>query len=131
MTSERSARIGGIIFIAAGLLHFLRPKMYEAIMPDWLPAHRELVYASGVTEALGGAAVLHPKTRRFGGWLLLATIVGVYPANVHMALTPDRYPQIPEAALWARLPLQLPMASWAWTRARAGRAAPPVGGQSS
>jgi uncharacterized membrane protein len=30
----------------------------------------------------------------------------VYPANVEMALNPERYPKIPVAALWARLPLQ-------------------------
>lgn len=117
---DRTTRFGAV-FVGAGLMHFLRPKMYEAIMPDYLPAHRELVYASGVAEAAGGLAVLHPKTRAFGGWLLLATIVGVYPANVHMALNPDRYPQIPKAALWARLPLQLPMAITAWKIARGGR----------
>lgn len=120
-----SARILGGVFITAGLLHFLRPKMYEAIMPDYLPAHRELVYASGVAEALGGLAVLHPRTRRFGGLLLVATLVGVYPANVHMALTPDDYPQIPPAVLWARLPLQLPLIVWAWKVARQGGSGAP------
>lgn len=112
--SRLSAPRYGWAFVATGVLHFLRPKMYEQIMPDYLPAHRELVYASGVTEAVGGLAVLHPKTRVFGGWLLLLTIIGVYPANVHMALHPERYPQIPKAALYARLPLQLPMLLWAW-----------------
>ncbi len=107
----------GWAFVATGVLHFLRPKMYEAIMPDYLPAHRELVYASGVTEALGGLAVQHPATRRFGGWLLVLTVLGVYPANIHMALHPERYPQIPKAALYARLPLQLPMLWWAWKMA--------------
>ncbi len=109
----------GWAFVATGVLHFLRPKMYEAIMPDYLPAHRELVYASGVTEAVGGLAVLHPKTRSFGGWLLAATVVGVFPANVHMALNPERYPQIPKAALYGRLPLQLPMLLWALRMAKA------------
>lgn len=116
-----SARILGFVFITAGALHFLKPKWYEAIMPDYLPAHRELVYASGVAEAVGGLAVLHPKTRRFGGLLLVATLVGVYPANVHMALNPEDYPDIPEAALWARLPLQLPLIIWAWKVAGQGR----------
>ena len=39
-------------------------------MPRYLPAHRELVYASGVAEIAGGAGVLHPRTRaraRAGG----------------------------------------------------------------
>jgi uncharacterized membrane protein len=96
----------GAFFLLAGALHFLRPRIYEAIMPDWLPAHRELVYASGVAEMAGGALLLPDRTARAGGWLLIVTLIGVFPANVHMALHPERYASIPEAALWARLPLQ-------------------------
>ena len=104
----------GAFFVAAGALHFLRPGMYEAIMPDYLPAHRELVYASGVAEAAGGAAVLADRTAVPGGWLLIATLVGVFPANVHMALNPDRYSNIPEPLLWARLPLQALAIGWVY-----------------
>ena len=103
---SRGRLIVGAVFIAAGALHFIRPKPYEAIVPDWLPAHRELVYASGVAEMAGGAAVLAERTRVIGGWWLIATLVGVFPANVHMALHPERYAAIPEPLLWARLPLQ-------------------------
>jgi uncharacterized membrane protein len=42
----------GATFLAAGALHILTPRVYEAIMPRYLPAHRELVYAGGVAEAL-------------------------------------------------------------------------------
>ncbi len=108
-------RLFGPFFVVAGVLHFVTPKTYEAIMPDYLPKHRELVYASGVAEIAAGAAVLHPKTRRFGSWLGIATLVGVFPANLHMALNPDRYPQIPggRTSLYARLPLQLLLIAWA------------------
>ncbi|MDP9385125.1 MAG: hypothetical protein M3P50_07820 [Actinomycetota bacterium] len=104
----------GAFFLGAGALHFIRPEMYEAIMPGWVPAHREMVYASGVAEAAGGAAVLAERTGRPGGWLLIATLVGVFPANVHMALNPDRYSNIPEPLLWARLPLQALMIAWVY-----------------
>ena len=99
-------------FLAAGALHFLRPRMYEAIMPDALPAHRELVYASGLAELAGGAGVLHARTRRAAGWWLIATLVAVFPANVHMALHPERHRAIPRWALWARLPLQGALIAW-------------------
>lgn len=98
---------------AAGAMHFIKPRFYEAIMPDYLPAHRELVYASGVAELAGAAALVPARTRRAGGWWLLAVLAAVYPANVHMALNPDRY-DIPEAALWGRLPLQFVAAYWVW-----------------
>jgi uncharacterized membrane protein len=99
----------GPIMLAAGINHFVMPRTYEAIMPDVLPAHRELVLLSGLAEALGGAGTLHPATRRAAGWWLIAVLIAVFPANVHMALHPERYPQIPHAALLARLPLQLVM----------------------
>lgn len=83
-------------------------------MPGSLPAHRELVLASGAAEMLGGATALHPRTRTFARWWLIATLVGVFPANLHMALHPERYRKIPPWALWARLPLQGGFIVWAW-----------------
>ena len=88
------------------------PETYEAIVPDWLPAHRELVYASGVAEIAGGAGILHPRTRRAAGWFSIATLVAVFPANLHMALNPGRY-DVPELGLWLRLPLQALFVVWA------------------
>lgn len=113
-------RLFGPIFVLAGILHFARPRIYEAIMPDWLPAHRELVYASGVAEIVAGAATMHPRTRRFGGALSVATLVAVFPANLHMALHPERYRAIPGGrnALLARLPLQALLIAWARAAAR-------------
>jgi len=104
----------GPVMLAAGVNHFVMPRTYAAIMPDFLPAHRELVLLSGLAEALGGAGTLHPATRRAAGWWLIAVLIAVFPANVHMALHPERYPQIPYAALLARLPLQLVMAWLVW-----------------
>jgi uncharacterized membrane protein len=108
-TSRLSARILGVAFIGAGLLHFLRPKPYEAIIPPYLPAHRELVMISGVGEIAGGVTALFPATHRFCRWWLIALLVAVFPANVQMAVNPDDIkglPDIPQWALWARLPLQ-------------------------
>jgi uncharacterized membrane protein len=105
-------RLPALIFMTTGALHFLRPRVFEAIVPDYLPAHRELVYASGVAEAAGGIGLLFAATRRAAGWWLIATMVAVFPANVWMAQHPERYKDIPEAALWARLPLQLGIIAW-------------------
>ncbi len=104
----------GPIMMLAGVNHFVMPEPYESIMPGYLPAHRELVYASGVAELVAAALTLHPATRRVGGWALIVTLLGVLPANVEMALHPERFDQIPAAALWARLPLQLGMIYLVW-----------------
>jgi uncharacterized membrane protein len=117
---HRVRRLFGPLFILAGILHFAIPRVYESIVPDYLPAPRALVYASGVAEIAGGAAVLHPRTRRFGSWWSIATLLAVFPANLHMALHPERYRSLPggRPALLARLPLQAGFIAWA--RAAAG-----------
>ena len=106
-----SQRLLAVFFTAAGALHFLRPGMYEEIMPDYVPAHHELVLASGAAEIAGALGVIAPQTRRLAGFWLAATLVAVFPANVHMALHPDRYPGLSPALLWGRLALQ-PLAIW-------------------
>jgi uncharacterized membrane protein len=101
-------------------MHFVIPRAYESIVPDYLPAHRALVYASGVAEVAGGAGVLHPRTRRIGSWWSIATLAAVFPANIHMALHPEHYRGIPggRPALIARLPLQAVFIAWARAAAR-------------
>jgi uncharacterized membrane protein len=116
----------GPFFVAAGALHFARPRPYEAIVPDYLPAHRALVYASGAAEALGGAGLMHPATRRRAGQWLVATLVAVFPANLWMAQHPERYPRVPggRSTLLARLPLQALLVAWV-LRAAAGQSSSP------
>ncbi len=113
-------RLFGPVFIFAGVLHFVIPRVYESIVPDYLPWHRGLVYASGVAEIAGGAGLLHPRTRRVAGWWSVATLLGVFPANVHMALHPERYAKVPggHRGLLARLPLQGALIAWARAAAR-------------
>jgi len=108
-------RVAGPFFVFAGALHFAIPKSYESMMPRYLPAHRELVYASGVAEIAGGVGLMHPRTRSWAGWWLIATLVAVFPANLNMALNPDRYAQLVpggEPVLLARLPLQAALIAW-------------------
>ncbi|CAN5432758.1 DoxX family protein [soil metagenome] len=108
------ARAFGIFFTFAGIMHFVRPGWYSAILPGWLPAHTELVYASGVAEMAGGLMVLNPSTRRAGSALSIATLLAIFPANVDMAFNSEDFDDIPEALLWARLPLQAAFIAWAW-----------------
>jgi uncharacterized membrane protein len=111
-------------FTTSGVLHFLIPRSYEAMMPPSLPAHREAVMVSGVAEIVGAAAVLPRRTRHLGRWWLLALLLAVFPANVHMALNPEQVrgldlAKVPRWALWARLPLQPLCMLWVWRATRA------------
>jgi uncharacterized membrane protein len=116
----RSHRLLGAFFIAAGVNHFAMPGAYRAIVPPRLGAGAErIVTVSGLAEIAGGLAVLLPRTRRLGGLGLIALLAAVFPANLHMARDPERFPRIPRWALFARLPLQPLMMVWAWRATRA------------
>jgi uncharacterized membrane protein len=118
------SRLGlAAFFNLTGALHFVIPRSYEAIVPEPVPA-KEAIAVSGVAEILGGLAVLHPATRRLGRWWLLALLIAVFPANVHMAINPERIKgldlnRVPRWALWARLPLQPLAMVWVWRATRA------------
>jgi len=107
-----------IVFIIAGTLHFLLTSAYLKIMPPYLPHPLLLVQISGAAEIAGGLGLLYPPIQSFAAWGLIALLVCVLPANVQMALSHAQWPSIPEWALWARIPLQLPMIWWAWLYAR-------------
>ena len=109
-------RAGAALFwVVAGTMHFVIPRQYEAIVPPSLAEwKRELVVASGIAERAGGVAILPERTRRGARWWLLATLAAVYPANIHMALHPEQFPKIPQAALWIRLPIQGLFALLTW-----------------
>ncbi|MDL2343569.1 hypothetical protein QOL99_05325 [Deinococcus sp. MIMF12] len=123
MTTESRRPAPGVLvlaalFVGAGVLHVVRPEPFDRIVPPGLPfSARTATLLSGAAEVAGGLGLLHPATRPAARWGLLALLVAVFPANVHMAQHPERFP-LPGWALWARLPLQ-PLLMWAvW---RAGR----------
>jgi uncharacterized membrane protein len=117
--TARARRATAGFWMFAGIMHFVIPRQYEAIVPPALERWKsEVVVASGVAELAGGIAVLPAGTRRAARWWLLATLLAVYPANVHMALRPERFPGIPAAALWGRLPLQGVFAWLTWRGTR-------------
>ena len=116
----RAARTFGPFFVFAGIMHFVIPRTYEAIVPDYLPRKRAVVYASGVAEIAGGAGVLVRPLRRAAAWWSIATLVAVFPANLHMAVNHERYRKVPggRIALLLRLPVQLLFIAWARAAAR-------------
>jgi uncharacterized membrane protein len=118
-----SRRILAAFFTFTGVMHFRAPRAYEAMMPPYIPRHKEAVAVSGVAEIVGGVAVLHPSSRRLGRWWLLGLLLAVFPANIHMALHPEQVggfvlKKAPRWLLWARLPLQPLAMLWVWRATR-------------
>lgn len=113
------AKVVAAAFLASGTVHLVKPEVFKPLMPSWVPAHREVILASGVAELLCAAGLLLPTTRRVAGVASTAVLLGVFPGNVKMAVDALQGSNRGwQAAALARLPLQLPLIRGAW---RAGR----------
>lgn len=108
----------GILFIAAGLNHFVNTAFYIGIMPPYIPFHRELVYITGVAEIVLGILVIVPRTAAPAAWGLILLMILMFPANLHMALHPDLFPRFRPLALYLRLPVQGLLIAWAYAYCR-------------
>jgi len=102
------------LLIAAGVMHFLKSDMYLKLMPPYLPWHLELVYLSGIFEVLLGFLLLIPRTSRLAAWGIIALLIAVFPANIHLYLHQEILPAPPVLHL-LRLPLQGLLILWAYS----------------
>ena len=93
------------------ILHVLIPKQFIKIIPKQLGAPRFWNLAAGAAEGAAGALLLSndPAKHKAGGALATATFIGVYPANINMAIQAGPPTTLPAIAAWLRLPLQFPM----------------------
>jgi uncharacterized membrane protein len=88
------------------------------MMPPWLPAHRELIFLSGLAEVVLGVAVLVPRLRRMAAWGIIALLIAIFPANLHIALHDVPLFGAAQGAgiwNWVRLPFQAVLIAWAWS----------------
>ncbi|MFF5533655.1 hypothetical protein ACFY71_14390 [Streptomyces cinerochromogenes] len=119
--SERSPLLLAGLLAAAGVAHFAAPRQFDAIIPRALPGSpRAWTYGSGAVELALAAGIAAPRTRAAAAKAAAAFFVGVFPANVQMAVDWRDRPAPLRAAALARLPLQLPLVLWARGVARNG-----------
>src|SRR5215510_2185534 len=111
-----------ISFIGAGLNHFANPEFYMGIMPPYLPWPSALHLTAGFLEFVFGVMLLIPRFQKMAAWGLIALLLAVYPANIHMAVNYHLYPDLPKIlqwigpknVYWIRLPFQFVLIAWAW-----------------
>lgn len=101
------------LFIVAGLGHFLRTDFFVKMMPPFLPLHRTLVIVSGVFEVVLGILLLVPRFSRLAAWGIIALLVAVFPANIHIYRHQELFP-LPPIAHLLRLPMQGVLILWAF-----------------
>jgi uncharacterized membrane protein len=93
---------------ATGVMHLVRPQVYDWMIPPELGPARPWVIGSGVAELATAALVAVPATRRAGGWAAVALLLGVLPAHAQtLRVLRHRPRELAVAA--ARIPVQVPM----------------------
>jgi uncharacterized membrane protein len=98
----------GILLGGSGVLHLVRPRTYEWLVPPEMGSARTWVTATGVAEIGVAALLAAPATRRTGGWAAAGLLIGFVPAHLHSFRVIPKEP-VPMAVALARLPLQVPL----------------------
>jgi uncharacterized membrane protein len=108
-----------VLYIVAGVNHFVNPAFYLRMMPPYLQAPEALVFASGLAEVALGLLLCVPPLRRWAAWGIILLLIAVFPANLHMALNTGDFADLgPAWLLYARLPLQAGLILWAYRYTR-------------
>jgi uncharacterized membrane protein len=110
-----------LLYVAAGINHFVNPDFYANIMPHWLPAHGLLVALSGVAEVILGVALLVPKLRPYAAWGIMAMLTVFFAVHIDMLVNHARYEDVPYWGLVVRIPVQVLLIAWAYVYTRATR----------
>lgn len=116
MTMLRIIGLGVVclFFLIGGIGHFIQTERFVAIMPPYVPFHLEAVYVSGVFELLGALGVLWKKTRRIAGIGLFVLVLMVTPANIHMYLNAEQFPDFSMTYHYIRFAAQLVLLFIIW-----------------
>jgi uncharacterized membrane protein len=112
-----------LFMILGGINHFLNADFYLRMMPPYIPAPGFMVALSGVIEVALGIGLLIPRTRVLAAWGVVALLIAVFPANLHMYLHREQWPEVPPFLTLMRLPLQFLFIAWAWIFTRKGQRA--------
>jgi uncharacterized membrane protein len=98
-----AALLGGL-----GVVHLVRPRTYEWLVPQELGDARTWVTATGVAE-VGTAALLSTSaTRRWGGWAAAGLLLASVAAHLHTFRVAPKRP-LPLTVAAVRLPVQAPL----------------------
>ncbi len=102
------------IYIFAGIMHFIKPKMYMRIMPRYIPNHQLMVSLSGIAEILLGVGLLFSVTKAFSIYGIIAMLAVFLLVHFYMLTSEKAAAGIPKWILLLRIPMQFGLMYWAW-----------------
>jgi uncharacterized membrane protein len=126
MTLARRIGLGIVFcwFFFGGIGHFVASAFFIAIVPPYIPYPAAAVYVSGACEIAGALALLYAPLRVWAGIGLFLLTLCVTPANVHMWLHPELFPDFSPTVLGLRLLIQVALLACIWWSTRPLPASP-------
>ena len=103
-----------VMYGFAGLMHFIKPKMYEKVMPDFMPRPKLLVYLSGVAEIVLGAALLISGLKNWAIIGIVAMLIVFMIVHINMLRGGKHAAGVPMWILILRIPIQAVLVWWAF-----------------
>lgn len=109
MSLPRKLALGFVFlwFFGGSIGHVFLYDFFVSIVPPYVPFPGAAVIVSGIFEMLGAIGLCFAATRRTAGLGLIALVLCVSPANVHMWLHPELFPDVPPLFLSVRLVIQV------------------------
>jgi uncharacterized membrane protein len=104
----------GVLYVLAGMNHFRKPKLYERIMPPYIPAHSSMVMLSGIAEMILGFMILNKNTQESAAWGIIIMLIVFVPVHIYMLQNEKAAMKMPKWVLILRLPLQFGLIYWAY-----------------
>jgi uncharacterized membrane protein len=101
-------------YVFAGLMHFIKPKVYIGVMPTYLPNHKALVFWSGVAEIILGIGLCFDTLRTLSIYGIILMLAIFLLVHFYMLSGEKASAGIPKWVLILRIPLQFGLMYWAW-----------------
>lgn len=104
----------GILFVLAGMNHFWKPKIYERILPPYIPAPGSMVIISGIVEMILGFMIMNKNSQTEAAWGIIILLILFIPVHIYMLQNEKAAMKLPKWVLILRLPLQFALIYWAY-----------------
>ena len=106
-----------LLYVGAGINHFLHPQFYYAIIPPYIPDHYLANGLAGISEITLGVLLIFPTTRKWAAYGIVAMLLVFFTVHVYMIQEGGCMNELVCISLWkawARLLFQPVLIAWAW-----------------
>lgn len=115
--SGRIAMCAMLLFTALG--HLLFTEGMSKMIPDFIPLKSTVTILTGVLEIVMAIGILFPNYQKTTGWILIAFLLLMLPANIKASLEnlnyqTGTYDGKGLSYLWFRIPLQVFFIAWVY-----------------